>query len=179
MTVFYPEATQVFGKTSVVVMQELADTTKPIVPSLATDIKAVTSVNVSCFLYSGGQGTSTTSKGEAPRRLCTTRVLQQFGATTYEVSDLQYSYDPQQPLTHENNKARAALAEGSEVWLAIRRGIDAQDEDFAADQIVDLWHVRLGPQNKTQTGDGEFDEYSITQTVVALEPPIEDVAIAA
>jgi hypothetical protein len=176
MTVFFPEATQVYGNTSVVVVQTIAN---PEAPSLATDINAATSVNVSCYLYSGGVGTSTTNKGEAPRRLCTTSVLQNFGQTTYEVTDLQYTYDPQEDLTHENNDARNALTEGSEVYLVVRRGLNAQDTAYAAAQKVDVWHVRLGPQNKTQTGDGEFDEYSITQAVVAMEPPVEDVEIAA
>ncbi len=176
MTVIYPEASQVYGNTSVLVVQDMADTSAP---DLSTDINAVSTVNVSCFLYSGGVGTSTTSKGEAPRRLCTRSVLQQFGTTTYEVTDLQYAYDPQAPLSDDNNKARSALAEGTEVYLVLRRGLDAQDAAYAAGQYVDVWHVRLGPQNKTQTGDGEFDEYSITQSVVAIEPPVEDVAIVA
>lgn len=179
MTVLFPEATQVYGNTSVVVAQSLTDTTAPYAVSLATDINDVTSVNVSCFLYNGGTGTSTTNKGEAPRRLCTKSVLQQFGSTTYEVTDLQYTYDPQAPLSADSNAAREALTEGSEVYLIIRRGLDAQDTAYSAGQYVDVWHVRLGPQNKTQTGDGEFDEYSITQTVVALEPPTEDVIVAA
>lgn len=176
MTVIYPEASQVYGNTSVTVVQTMAD---PSAPDLSTDINHATSVNVSCFLYSGGVGTSTTNKGEAPRRLCTRSVLQQFGTTTYEVTDLQYAYDPQGAPSTDDNKARAALVEGTEVYLVIRRGLDAQDTAFAAGQYVDVWKVRLGPQNKTQTGDGEFDEYSITQSVVAVSPPVEDVAIVA
>ena len=179
MTVLFPEATQVYGNTSVVVIQELTDTSAPYSVSLAGDIDDATSLNVSCFLYSGGVGTSTTAKGEAPRRLCTKSVLQQFGSTTYDVSDLMYTYDPQAALSAENNKARQVLTEGSDVWLAVRRGLDAQDTAYAVGQYVDLWHVRLGPQNKTQTGDDEYAEYSITQTVVALEPPQEYVLIAA
>lgn len=176
MSVLFPEATQVYGNTSVTVVQSIADVAAP---KLATEINAASSVNVSCFLYSGGVGTSTTNKGEAPRRLCTKSVLQQFGTTTYEVTDLQYTYDPQEASAHDNNKARVALAEGSEVYLVIRRGLDAQDTAYAAGQKVDVWKVKLGPQNKTQTGDGEFDEYSITQSVVAMTPPSEDVDIAA
>ncbi|MCD4535642.1 hypothetical protein LRP67_16235 [Nocardioides sp. cx-169] len=176
MSVIFPEATQVYGNTSVAVVQDMADMSAP---DLSTDILASTTVNVSCFLYSGGVGTSTTNKGEAPRRLCTTSVLQNFGTTTYEVTDLQYTYDPQAALSTDDNKARAALTEGSEVYLILRRGLNAQDTAFAAGQYVDVWHVRLGPQNKTQTGDGEFDEYSVTQTVVAIEPPVEDVQILA
>lgn len=176
MSVLFPEATQVYGNTSVTVVQTIAD---PAAPKLATEINAASSVNVSCFLYSGGVGTSTTNKGEAPRRLCTKDVLQQFGTTTYEVTDLQYTYDPQEASTTNNNKARAALPEGSEVYLVIRRGLDAQDTAYAAGQIVDVWKVKLGPQNKTQTGDGEFDEYSITQSVVAMTQPKQDVAVVA
>jgi len=176
MSVLYPEATQVYGNTSVLVVQEL---TTPGAVSLANDINDATTVNVSCFLYSGGVGTSTTARGEAPRRLCTKSVLQQFGSTTYEVTDLQYTYDPQAALSSNDNAAREVLTEGSEVYLVIRRGLDAQDTAYAAGQYVDIWRVKLGPQNKTQTGDGEFDEYSITQAVIALSPPVEDVVIGA
>lgn len=176
MTVYYPEATQVYGNTSVTVVQTIANMSAP---DLSTEIAAASSVNVSCFLYSGGVGTSTTNKGEAPRRLCTKSVLQQFGQTTYEVTDLQYSYDPQAALSTNDNDARSALVEGTEVYLIIRRGLDAQDSAYAAGQYVDVWKVRLGPQNKTQTGDDEFAEYSITQSVVAVTPPVEDVQIVA
>ncbi len=176
MSIIYPEATQVFGQTSVAVVQTMAN---PAAPDLSTDLQASSTVNVSCFLYSGGVGTSTTNKGEAPRRVCTKSVLQNFGQTTYEVSDLVYTYDPQAALSTNDNKARQALTEGSEVYLIVRRGLDAQDTPFAVGQYVDVWKVRLGPQNKTQTGDGEFDEFSITQTVVAIAPPVEDVQIVA
>ena len=176
MTVIFPEAVKQQGNTSVVAVQNIAD---PAAPSLATDIQAATSVNVSCFLYSGGVGTATTNKGEAPARLCTTKRLQQFGTTSYEVTDLQYVYDPQKPDSDNANKAKAALTDGTDVYLVVRKGMNAETTAFATGQKVDIWHVRLGPQNRTQTGDGEFDEYSITQTVVVLEPPVEDVALAA
>lgn len=176
MTVVFPEATQVYGNTSVLVIPTMA---APSAPDLSTDIGNAGTVNVSCYLYGGGEGTSTTAKGEAPRRLCTTSVLQNFGSTTYEVTDLQYVYDPQEALSTENNDARNALVEGAEVYLLIRRGLNAQDTAYAVGQYCDIWHVRLGPQNKTQTGDGDFDEYSITQSVVAVEPPWEDVQIVA
>lgn len=176
MTFVFPEATPILGNSSILVVQDMAD---PSAPSLATDIGAATTVNVSGYLYSGGTGTSNTNKGEAPRRVATKSSVQQFGTTNYEVTDLQYTYDPQAALSADANAAREALAEGAEVFLVIRRGLDVENTAMAAGQKVDVWPVRLGPQNKTQTGDGEFDEYSITQTVVALGPPTEDVSIAA
>ena len=44
---------------------------------------------------------------------------------------------------------------------------------------MNLHHVKLGPRNRTKTGDGEFDELAITQSVIYLEPPYLDVQIVA
>lgn len=176
MSVLFPEATKVQGNTSVIVVQTLASMAAP---DLSSEINAGSSVNVSCFLYGDLNPTVTTNKGEAPRRLCTTQVFQQFGNTTYEVPDLQYVYDPQANDSADANKAKAALEEGSEVYLVIRRGLNAQTDVVAAGDLVDTWHVRLGPQNRSTTGDGEFDEYSITQSVIALGPPQYGVAVVA
>ena len=176
MTVLFPEFTTQLGNTSVTVVQTIANMAAP---DLSTEINGASSVNVSCFLYSGGVGTATTNKGAAPRRLCTKSELQRLGLTTYDVSDLSYGYDPQAADSTDTNKAKAALVEGTDVYLIVRRGLDAQDAAYAAGQYVDVWHVELGPQNRTQTGDGEFDEYSITQTVAVLEDPELGVQIVA
>ena len=178
MTVLFPEAVKAQGNTSVTVAQTVTTTG----PLIATEVNAATSVDVSCFLYSGGAGTSSQNKGAAPDRLCSTDSFEQFGRTTYTVSDLTYVYDPQAEPEDDSNAARTALTEGSDVWLVVRRGLSAQSDPYAVGQLVDLWHVRLGRQNKTTTGGetaGEFDEFSITQTVIVLEPPIEDVALVA
>lgn len=176
MTVLFPEATKSSGNTSVVVVQTMANMAAP---DLSSEINAASSVNVSCFLYGDFSPTVTTNKGEAPRRLCTTQVFEQFGTTTYSVGDLQYVYDPQAASSTNDNKALAALAENSEVYLVVRRGLSAQNTALAAGQYVDVWHVRLGPQNRTTTGDGDFDELAITQSVIALEPPEYSVLVVA
>lgn len=174
MTVVFPEGIKAQGNISVTVAQTVADMEAP---KLATEINAVSSVNVSCFLFSGGTGTSTTNKGEAPRRLCTTETFQEFGNTSYEVTDLQYVYNPQGDDTDEANDAKVALTPGTDVYLIIRNGLDARNTALAVDQLVDVWHVRLGPQNRGVTGDGEFDQFSITQSVIAIEPPVYGVEI--
>lgn len=174
MSVVFPEAVKAQGNTSVTVVQTVADMAAP---KLATEINHASSVNASCYLYGDLNPTITTAKGEAPRRLCTTEVFQQFGNTTYEVPDLQYVYDPQSDDTVEANEVKAALPEGSEVFLVIRRGLNARTDAYGVGERVDVWHVRLGPQNRTVTGDGEFDEYAITQSVIPLEPPEYGVAI--
>lgn len=177
MTILFPDGVQQLGNTSVAVVQTMA---APGSPSLATDLNAASTVNVSCFLYSGAEPAKNANKGTKPRRLCTRRDVETFGTITYEVSDLVYTYDPQADSTATANKARAALTEGSTVYLVIRRGLAAETTAFAAAQKVDVWKVKLGPQNKTRTGDGDQDEFSITQSVtVAVAGPWEDVAIAA
>jgi hypothetical protein len=176
MSVVFPTAIKSQGNVSVVVVQTM---TTPSAPSLATDINGATAVNGSCYLYSGGAGTSNTNKGDAPRRLCSTSTFQQLGNTSYDVTDLQYVYDPQSASTVPANKLMAALAPGASVYLIIRKGLNAQTTAYAATQKVDVWHIKLGPQNFGMTGDGEFDELSITQSVVVLEPPLFGVAIVA
>lgn len=176
MSILFPEATKAQGNISVTVAPTLA---VPAVPDLSTDFASGT-VNVSCFLYDNGSiVNATTNKVTANARLCTTEQFQQFGNTVYEVSDLIYVYDPQASGTTDENKAKSALDEGADVYLVERLGLDAQTTALAAGQIVNVYHVRLGKQNRTRQGDAEAAEFSITQSAILLEPPIYDVTIAA
>lgn len=175
MTVVFPEFVSQYGNTSVLVIQSL---TAPGAISLAGDVNDATTVNVSCFLYGGGVGTETTNKVTRPRRLCTTREFQSFGSTTYEVTDLSYGYNPQEDDTDDANAMKAALTPGTKVVIAVRKGLDAEDAAYAASQVVDLWYVELGPQNRGVTGDGEGDEYAINQPLTVYREPDYDVVIA-
>lgn len=175
MTVVFPVAVKQQGNISVVFVQTLAT---PTAPKVATEINAATSVNVSCYLYSGGQITSTQNRGAAPRRLCTVEELQQFGTRSTEISDIQYVHSPQAPPTDASNAARTALVDGSTWYMIIREGLSAQTAAFAATQRGRVTQVRLGTQNFGVTGDGEFDEFSVTQSVIALSPTVDAVFAA-
>jgi len=176
MSVLFPEATKAQGNISVTVVASIDDTSAP---SLATDVNATSSVNVSCFLYDNGSVVNaTTNKVTANARLCTTEQFQQFGNTTYEVSDLIYVYDPQASGSADENQAKDLLDEGSDVYIVERNGLDARTSAYAAAQLVNIYHVRLGKQNRTRQGDAEAAEFSITQSAILLEPPVYDVAIA-
>ena len=175
MTVVFPEATKQQGNTSVLFVADLED---PTAPSLASEIGAATTLNVSCFLYTGGQITQTQNRGAAPRRLCTTEELQQFGSRTTEVTDIQYVYDPQGDDADPANAAYAALLDGTEWYMVQRKGLSAVDAPYLATQRVSVTRVRLSAQNEGVTGDGEFDEFSITQGVIALSPPVKGVVAA-
>ena len=173
--VVFPTAVKAQGNNSVVAVQTVAT---PASPSLATEINATSSVNVSFYLYGGFAPTAEANKGSAPARLADTIEREEFGRVKTTIADLQYVYDPQADDTDPANAAKAALPEGAEVWLVQRAGLNAETVDFAAAQQVVMHHVVLGPQNKTQTGDDEFAEFSITQAVSYLEPPIDGVIAA-
>jgi hypothetical protein len=176
MTVIFPDAVKAQGAISVVAIA-LADLTSTSAPSLAelnTD-----GVNISMYLYSGSAApSSTTSTGEAPRRLGSKDVTQEMGNTTHSIGDLQYVYDPQAADADPANAAKALLVPGGEFYLVYRYGKDAETA-LAVGDIVNIWHVQVGPQNRGATGDGEFDHLSITQTAIGKTPPVEDVALVA
>lgn len=172
MTVVFPDAVKQQGNTSVVFVSTVAD---PTAPKLATEINAGTSVNVSCFLYSGGDVTSTQNTGAAPRRLCTTTELQQFGTKTTAITDVQYVYSPQGAPTDPSNAAKTALVEGTVWYMIQRRGLSATTSALATTQKVKVTKVQVGAQNEGVTGTGEFDEFSITQSIIALSPPVAGV----
>lgn len=175
MTVIFPEATKSLGNTMVVAVATIANMSAP---DLSSELSAGTSVIGSCFLYADMVATGETNKGTAPTRACEKTEREEFGRTKFSISDIQYVYDPQAGATDEN-KFKDALAPDTELYLVERVGLDAQDVALAAGQKVNVHHVRVGPQNRTKTGDGEFDEFSITQAVSYIEDPVYDVAIVA
>ncbi len=174
MTVEMPETATALGMVSVVLVKDIADLSAP---TLA-EINATTSINVSCFLYGAAVGTKTTNKVEAPRKLCTRNQYQQRGLSNVEVGDLSYSHLPQAPLTDPSNKAKQVLVDGSRWHMLVRSGL-AGESAFEADDLVDIWRVELLDQNRGTTGDGEGDEFAITQPVIAKADPLYDVEIAA
>lgn len=175
MTVVFPEAVKQQGNTSVLFVQAVAT---PTAPDLSSEIGAGTTVNVSCYLYTGGVVTQTQNRGAAPRRLCTVDELQQLGTRTTEITDIQYVYDPQAPNNDPANVARTALVADSEWYMIQRKGLSAINTAYTAGQKVTVTHVKLGVQNEGVTGDGEFDEYSITQSLIALSPPASGTIVA-
>lgn len=176
MTVTIEEGVKAQGNISVRIIQTIAN---PLTPKL-TEASATTSGEVMCHVYGNQQiATKTQTKGERPRRGCTSKVRQRFGNTTYEFSDLQYAHNPQLPLTAAVNRVKQLLVPGTVVWAMVRYGLPVQERAYAVGDIVDLWRIELGVQNKTMTGEGEFDELSITQGGVVIADPIEDVALVA
>lgn len=178
--VLFPDATKAQGNVSVTVVATIASTSAP---DLSSEINAAGSVNASCFLFDNGAlVAANTNKVTAQPRLCTTEQFQELGNTTYEVSDLQYVYDPQAAGGVDENKLKTLLAEGAEVYLVERLGLPAGGStptDYAVGQYVNIYHVRLGKQNRVRQGDAEAAVFAITQSAILIDPPHYDAVIVA
>lgn len=164
MTIISPEGTPTLGNTKVKAVLAIADL---LAPKLATEINAVTSLDLSCFLYPGGWAPgATTGKGTKPSRLCSKREQQQFNRTAYEMGDLTYVYDPQGADTVDANKAKAMLVPALKIYLVERLGLDAELTAFAVSQKVRTHYVALGPQIPSGDRTDENGEFFITQSVI-------------
>lgn len=174
--VVFPTAVKAHGNQSVVIIQTVAT---PASVSLATEINAASSVNATMYLFRGSfQPTAETQKGEAPPRLGETKVREEFGDTRYSISDLQYVHSPQAASTDTANKVRAALPEGSTVYVLERLGLSGENVDYAASQKYRLHHIRCGAQVWGRTSDDQYAEFCINQSVSYVSPPIDGTVVA-
>lgn len=168
MTIVQPETFASQGNTSFYIL-----TAAPVDPAAPTVAEINAGVVGSCYFYgTGPSSTGEQATGERPRKACNKITVQALGAVTFTMEAAQYSHDPQGDAADEANAVRTALAEGTRVWIYDRMGKDAETAAVAAGDVMRGHHVDTGVQNWGQTGDGEFDEFSVTQamTYTATDP---------
>jgi hypothetical protein len=162
MTIVMPEGTPTLGAVKVKAVVSITDTAAP---KLATEINAVTSVDVSCHLLSDGwMPSAETAKQTKKRRLCSKRDTEQIGVTSYRVSALKYVHNPQTADATAGNEARQALKEGLKLHFLERQGKDAQTAPFAVGDRTRDHYLVLGPQIEMDDPD-ENGEFYIMQEV--------------
>lgn len=165
MTILFPDGVQSLANTTVAVrVGAIVDPEAPTVAEATTG-----TLNISCFLYSDFLATPSAARGDKPRRACERKARQGFGVETTEIVALQYSHDPQAASSADANKARTALTPYITVFIFERQGLDASTEVLAEDHVVNLHKVELGAQVRGRTGDGDQDEYAITQEVSHIQ----------
>lgn len=165
MTISLPETTNVLGTRSVWVIPE-ADVPNP---AALTAVIVNAGFKATCFIYGNGLAVvGEQTKGEAPRKLCEIKGREQLGTVKESISDVQYSYKPQADDADAANEMKASMVDGTRVYVVERLGVDDTETAAAAD-IVNAYLTDLGYRNRTQTGDDEYAEYSITQGAVVKE----------
>jgi hypothetical protein len=121
-----------------------------------------------CFIYGNGAMVSgTQQKGAAPRKLCEVKNREQLGTVQESITDVQYSYSPQDLDADPANEMKAAMVDGTRVYVVERLGI-TDATTATTGQVVNAYLTTLGYRNRTMTGEDEYGEYSITQGAVVL-----------
>lgn len=179
MPVSLPPTTKALANTMVVFL------TTP--PAASNGIPTTTEVNAGilagCHIYGSFNVTPSQNTGEGPRKLCSDFSPTQLGITNYPAVDVQYSYMPQDLGTpgSDGNEVYEALEPGTQVTAVVLEGVDGQTDTVAAGDVSDVFLMECGVRRKGATGDGEFDEKSVTQSLVVVggEAIATDHALAA
>lgn len=166
MTLLMPTTVKSQGNTVLIALA-----TPPANPAAPTKAELNAGEFIICHIYGDFVATPAQNVGEGPRKGCTRVVPKQFGNVTYDISDIQYSYNPQELGTPgaAGNEAFELLAPGTELYLAEGVGLDGKTDALATGDVVNLYHVETGEQRRGRTGDGEYDEFSVTQSLVMVD----------
>lgn len=135
---------------------------------------------IQCYLYGDFNAGATENIGEGPRKMCARQVPQQFGNVTYTIDELMYSYLPQELDAAAGNEAKSALTPGTTKILVEFPGLDGTGTAPVATDKYIAHKVELGIQRRGRTGDGEFDEFAIRQSLIYADggEPIEGTVAA-
>lgn len=131
MTLVVPSGVQSDGSWKVSFVTTIANTAAP---SIATEIKAASSVAAECLLTKGGLGLDNTTEKFKDERLCTVEVYEQSGALTWSINDLNFIIDPQTPASAAN-KLYALVKNGWQGYMVVRMG-KASDVDWATADFI-------------------------------------------
>lgn len=174
MTVVFPDGVRSRGNESVVFVATLAD---PSAPKL-TELAAVTSVNVSCYLTGFAPQGSQESAEDV--RLCSEQIFEDPGDVQVSIDNIEYVYYPQATVPTANNKAYELLKNGVAGYLVDRRGLNARTAALAIGQLVDVYPVRLGEQFRMPVDPGQQGgKFRITQKPFVTGPYEYDCALVA
>jgi hypothetical protein len=149
----------------------------PTAPKL-TELNAVTSVNVSCFL-SGFQPQGSQDSAE-DRRLCSEQIFEDPGDVAISIDNIEYVYYPQSTAPDPLNKAYEILQNGVAGYLVDRRGLNARTAALAIGQKVDVYPVRMGEQFRQAVDpSAQGGKFRISQKAFVTGPYEYDCALVA
>ena len=179
MPITLPATAKALGRTSVVVL------TTP--PAAGTGIPTTVEINAGVFLslhlYTPFNVQPNQNTGEGPRKLGSESVPTENGLVTYPAVECSYSYLPQALGTPGNaaNKAYETLVPGTKRTVVVLNDVDGDQSTVTVGQVADIYLIDPGVRRKGQTGDSEFDQFNILQSLVGVggAPVAEDRVLAA
>ena len=170
-----PALVSAYGTESWGFAPTIADINAPTVAELT----AAAGINLSCMLFGEQEGvTANTEKVTQPRRLCETVQFETNGPTTYSMSDLVASFQPQAAAGSDGKLAWEALTNGTTGYLWRRQGIEST-ADVTAGEFVDIVPVEFGAQTPGKSGTDASGVYTFTVPVAITDTPAFNVAVVA
>lgn len=156
-------------------------------PAAGTGIPTTVEVNAALFaslhLYTPFNVQPTQNTGQGPRKLGAQTVPTENGLVNYPAVDVQLSYKPQDLGTpgEPGNELYEALVPGSQVTAVVLDDLAGDISAVTVGDISDVYLMECGVRRKGQTGDGEFDQFSVMQSLIVVggEPIAEDHVLAA
>lgn len=155
------------GNTLYTVMAEPAPAATNGIPTLAEENDAV---RAGCFFYGDPTLAVNQNTGEGPRKSCAKVVPTEEGNTNFPGIEVQYSYKAQELGTpgHPGNVLYETLVPGEEITLSAFYALDGRIEEIPEDAVGDVVKMKCMRRRKTRTGDGEFDQHSVTQMLLPV-----------
>lgn len=137
----------------------------------------------SLHLYTPLNVTPSQNTGEGPRKLGAKTAPIENGVVTWPAVDAQYSYRPQELGTPgaAGNELYEFLVPGEKKVMVIFDALDGELDAVPTGAVGDVFLIDPGVRRKGATGEGEFDQVSCTQSLIAAggEPVAEDHVFAA
>lgn len=171
-----PNPAKAFGRTNYIFVPTIAD---PAAPTVA-EVTGSSALDLTNMIYADGFDgvTADSTRVTAPRRIGDTKVFQSLGPTSYTISDLVYTFDPQAAALSNERKAYEKLPDGTTGYLVVRRNVPKATAP-AAGQKVTVIPIRVGAPVETEQGDAEAAEVAVRQAVEVTNDPATAVAILA
>jgi len=131
------------GNTLVRIVAAIADTSAP---KVATELLAVSSVDISCYLTAGGWKPSLSEQVISDERLCTTQTYEQKGRSQRGL-EAEYVDNTNTSVSATFNKAKDTLIPGTPMFIVVRTGLPYTTA-LAAGQKVTVYPITPGEYNE-------------------------------
>lgn len=168
MSLTIPGSVSTNGTVRAVFVASLADLDGPVL----AEINAVSALDFSCYATGDGISAETNEQNVEDPRLCSKAIYEAPGDRT-DTLEITYVFNPSVPA---ENEAQLELVEGRKGFILIRWAVDSED-DWAADDIVDVYPTTLGAQRKNNPTRNGI--HKITQKCFVTGKVHKDVVVAA
>lgn len=179
MVIDLPPTSKALGRKVVVFL----DTPPAAVSGIPTTVEINAALYGSLHLYTPFNVTPNQNSGEGPRKLGAISVPTEPGLLNYPAVEISYSYKPQDAgaAGGAGNELFDILKKDVQLTVVVLNDMDGDIDTVAAGDVADIFLMKCGVQRKGETGEGEFDQFAILQSLymVGGEPVAEDRVLAA